>query len=277
MKRYLLTAFVGMIFLGGCQSVAPKPMAHPQTQEDLVRYQPSPHPEELIAYSKPILLFLQSNLEQTDFAPQLQEGFYRILEERAGFQRIPAKRYAYRRNLPELAGLNPLQLSHQLKLAEAMEADYLARMEIGPNESEDQSNYQGSLKVEIIETKTGEALFVESLTLKNPGHESALRAFAPKIEKAFPLKGYLLQTRANKRFAKISLGRSRGIALGREFTLHKRTLEPIGQERQKERIHPIEVSRGRVVLLKEYESWLELEEETRAKALEGMPVLSRPR
>ena len=99
------------------------------------------------------------------------------------------------------------------------------------------------------------------------------------VQKFFPLRGFILETRGGHQVAKISLGRSLGVKLNREFHIRERSVENkivSGVVRKVISFSPIALATGKVIRVMENESWIAIDKKDRIKIKSGQVVFSLP-
>ena len=250
---HFLILLLGFSLAAGCSPSLPNPLSAPKTERDLKRLEVA---ESRLTYRPKSLLILPSPLEGEE-AKALFYFSASLFKAQAGLTPIDRNLLLKLIKRSENKDFNPRNLVQSIALAENLSADYLLLMRKTLLKGKEATYLQ------LIDPVSTERLFEATLPWPPKGSSKLER----RLQEKFPLLGVILETRGSGQFAKISLGKSFGVKVGRSFIVK---IKPQGTEQKA-------LARGKVVQVKENDSWLEIDREDREQIMIGQEAQSRPK
>ncbi|MBF0239992.1 MAG: hypothetical protein HQM12_20005 [SAR324 cluster bacterium] len=228
MKNYLIPFLIIVAFVVGCAQ-APinfnQALLYPEDQQSAEN---SPTPEDLnppknyIAFTA-----VRVHSQLTRYHQALTLGFIQAsIETYTTLGIVPEYQIenilssdTYRSQKPEIADVS-------VEMGAMLQAKYVALVNILPNLVElEEGNWGTYVNLEIYQVSPKRLAFKDTFSYTMSQSKQAWLELKPKIQQAFPLRGFVLETRNHRAYAKVSLGKNNGIKKGRKLSIFKRVLE----------------------------------------------------
>lgn len=169
-----------------------------------------------------------------------------------------------------------------IQLGKSLNAQFVSQMQIVIAESKIVDNidhYKAIANLTIFTTSSGQVVFKQDVVFDTQEVEDSKRKLKKMVQTYFPLKGYILETRGGRQYAKISLGSSLGIEPGREFLVRDRVVKNeivSGFARRTVSYPTLALANVSVIKVMEDESWVAIDKDDRSKIRVGHVVFSQP-
>ena len=179
-------------------------------------------------------------------------------------------------------GFQPQNVAEALALGKEMDTTYVAQLRISLLESKVINNidrFKAKINLTVFTTNSGQIILSQDVLYNSNLSNRKQKDFQEMIQTFFPLRAYILQTRGGHQVAKISIGRSLGIKLGREFLIRDRKVDTIlmmGMARKTISFSSDVLAKGTVIKVLENESWLSIPQKDRHKIRIGQAAFSEP-
>ena len=222
--RFVVTFFRANRFLSGvwlllmvsCTSVIP----YHQSQVEISDQQMAPYPPQPLE-----LIEKQDFIVFANFPPSLnaqQEQFFQILKEQilehGHLQQVADSRIQYaKKPLGTLKNTKDL-----LKLGLLLKTKYIASFEwTKPT----RKGVDAFVKIKIYRVFPENLLLQIGVDLKKEQIEKLKKGLKLRVQQALPQRGFILETKANKTWIQISLGKQDQIGINRRLTIYRRNIE----------------------------------------------------
>ena len=139
--------------------------------------------------------------------------------------------------------------------------------------------FQVDIRLAIYDVSSHQNVMTKVIRYDSSNPVKSEKLLRTEIQKHFPLRGYIVETRGNRQIGKISLGKSLGITLQREFHVRTRTVEQSVVDalvRRKVTFSRQPLATVKVVKILENESWVEILEKDRPAIRVGQVVFALP-
>ncbi len=90
---------------------------------------------------------------------------------------------------------------------------------------ENVDQFKANINLTVFTTDSGQVIFQQNIHYDSQKYERSYKKLRQLIQTYFQIRGYILETRGAHQVAKISLGRSVGIELGRKIQIRERTVK----------------------------------------------------
>jgi hypothetical protein len=278
------TVIILLVWLGGCAPQRIDPMQLPVQPEDSVQTTHPPSTAELTRKAR-VLLPLVVYRDETVTGKRLQavlEFIHKTFEAHGDFAVIPQKDVETLLADPANRQYQTANVSDAIQLGRSLKADFVSQMQITITESKVEKGidrFSANVNLTVFTTDSGQVVVRQDIgyhSHKLSESEKQLRAL---VQQYFPLRGFILETRGGRQVAKLSVGRSLGVTLGREFQVRERTIKTEyvdGVAVQTIAYAPPVIAIIKVFLLGEEDCWAQVKEADRSKIQVGQSVFSLP-
>lgn len=273
-----------VLLASSCAKKRVDPYALPILPEDRVTAEFAPTEEELVPVPQRMLLLAAAGNEAAS-----QNRLERIL----AFVRSGMGRYGNIRCVPqresedvlreeEFRLFRPESISEVVRLGKRVEARFATQLRVAVRETEsdeEPDRLVADIDLTVVATGSGRTVFKENLKYDSARPQRSLKTIGKPVQRHFPIKGFILETRGGRQVAKISVGRSLGVELNRLFHVRERFVarEVVRGAVRKSIDYSREVvAPVRVIRVMENESWVSVPEGRRSKVMLGQVLFSQP-
>ncbi len=283
-KFLLLTMLALILVLGGCAPKDVNPLSLPITEKDKETALFPPESDELSVAPR-ILLTLVVFKEQTVTDARLSStlGFiHSIFEENGNFSAVPQNKVRELLAREENQHFQASNIADAIQLGASLEADFVGQLQVMIGESQVVDNidhYKANVNFTIFTADSGQVVFKKDIVYDTLDPETSKKELKKLVQENFPLRGFILETRGDRQYAKISLGRSLGIKIGREFQVRERMVKNevvMGMTRKTISFAPLALATLPVIEAMEDASWVRVDAKFRETVKKGHVVFSRP-
>jgi hypothetical protein len=207
---------------------------------------------------------------------------HRSFETNANFSAIPMKKVdellASEANRRFMAS----NVADAIQLGTTLGADFVGQVQIMVGESQvvkSIDHFVANVNLTIFTTDSGQVIFKKDFAYDSQDPEGSEADLKKLVQQYFPLRAYILETRGDRQYAKISIGRSLGIKTGREFLVRQRTVKNdivMGLSRRSVSYSPLALASVKVMEVMEDESWVFIGKRDRDKVMKGQTVFAKP-
>jgi hypothetical protein len=280
-----LTAVLALlVWLGGCAPQRVDPMQLPMLAEDEVQAPHPPSDEELTRKAQ-VLLPLVVYRDETVTEARLQEVLdfiHRTFEAHGNFAVIPRQDVQVLLADPANRQYQTANVSDAIQLGRSLEAAFVSQMQVTIAESKMEQGidrFIANINLTVFTTESGQVVIRQDIRYNSRRIQDSQNQLKTLVQQYFPLRGYILETRGGRQVAKLSLGRSLGISLGREFQVRERTVSTEyidGTARQTISYEPAVIAIIEIIQLGEEDSWAQVKEADRSRIRVGQTVFALP-
>ncbi len=198
------------------------------------------------------------------------------------FSPVPQTKVEELLNTDENRKFQASNVADAIQLGKSLNASFVAQLQVMIGESQVINNidhYKSNVNMTIFTADSGQVVFKKDIVYDTQDYEQSDIDLKKMIQQYFPLRGYILETRGGRQFAKISVGRSLGIKLDRQFQIRERDVKEeivMGVTRRTVSFSPLALATVTVVKVMEDSSWVSIEEKDRIKVKQGQVVFSMP-
>ncbi len=234
-----------LLLVGGCQGTPMIGANTPQEDLDQERSATYPSDEEIYRPASETIAFLpvQQVGKLSRYHRAVSVAFVQsTLEEFSGFQILADQRVletlslSQFRSVPESCRLQASEpcIEAALGVGRYLKADYIALMRLTPSpvrEAENDWSTYVTLKIHRVDPEATPQLrptkrLDEELTFVSSQAVPLRQEFGQRIRKAFPIQGFILETRGGRAYALINLGEEhhdKGIVPGATLSIYRRS------------------------------------------------------
>lgn len=282
-KTILLLLFTGLLIMFiGCQKKINFLAAgvYPEDEKE----SPFPPKAEELRPTKYAIAFvpIEPNPHLTRHHLTLSRSFIQsILEESGNLRIIEDYRVDNALKFTEFKDFDVTSMEDVIKLGEFLKVKYIAVLRVQESPLQvDEDDWATYINVRISQLSPTKVALDESFNYVFSKSIKIKREFRTKVEAAFPLRGFILETRNRHAYARISLGRNHSIRPERVFQVYRRIIEvqefsdgsTKTSESYSKLLGEIEISE-----VAENESWgIVKKQEDRSKILKGDAVFLKP-
>jgi len=282
--RFFLLLCSSFIFLSSCTVKQIDPLSFKVLKDDLQQTEHPPTPDELVIQKNilmPVIVFKDQTVTETRMNDILS-FIYNILEQQANFSVIPASQISQMLEKDENRGIQLSNVSAVIQLGQQQNATHISQMQITIQKSsviKNVDHYEANIKMTVFTTNSREHVFSKDILYNTQDKRDSTSSFKEIVQTYFPLKGYILESRGNHQVAKVSLGRSLGITIGRELMVRERTKQTEivnGESRTTISFTPIAVATVKVIKVMENDCWVAIDKDDQKKIKKGQVIFTSP-
>jgi len=282
--RTFIAIFAAIILIGGCAGKQINPLSLPITGSDRVQTAFPPTGDELIIRTQLLLpLVVYKDQTTTDQRlMQILEFVHQGFEQNANIAAIPQQEVENLLSKEENRRFQATNVADAIQLGMSLKAQFVSQMQITIIESKvvkGVDQFKANINLTIFTTGSGQVVFQKDFGLDTQKFEKSENELKLLVQRSFPIRGYILETRGGHQVAKISLGRSMGIKLNREFHIRERNVKTeivSGVTRKVVSFPTAALATAKVIKIMENESWILIEKSDRAKIKLGQVVFTLP-
>ena len=272
------------LLVSSCSEKKIDPYALPIAPEDLITAEFPPTREELVPVLEQMLILVAAGNGSVS-----QDRLDHILAfVRSGVHYysnvtcIPPQELEEALKEKAFRAFQPDSVSEVIRLGRKLNARFAIQLrttfkETKPNEGVDR--FAAKVSLTAIRTDSGRIMFTESLEYNSSDPKRSMKTLGRQVQKYFPIQGFILETRGNRQVAKISVGRSLGVKLGRVFFVRERVIENMAVTGGVGKVTSYSrnvVAPVRVFRVMENESWVFIPKKNRSKIQLGQVLFSQP-
>lgn len=226
----LIAVFCGVFLISACTPKKIDPMAFQILEADKIEAQHPPTEEELVLRPY-ILLPLVVYKDQTTTDARLNDLLHFIhssLKKNGNFSIIPKNQVDALLAKEENNHFQPSNIADAIQLGTSVNATFVSQMQITIIESKMVDNmdvFKANISLTVFTTDSGQVVFQQDIKWDAKKPERSNKKLKQLVQTYFQIRGYILETRGAHRVAKISLGRSVGIELGRKMQIRERIVK----------------------------------------------------
>ena len=182
----------------------------------------------------------------------------------------------------EFQSFRPDSTADAARLGRRLHARYIGQLRLTMQEARLEKGvdrFIANANFIVFAAESGQTLFSGDIQYDSSNLRKSLQRLAEHIQIHFPIKAFILETRGDRQVAKISVGRSLGVELDRQFHVHERTVEHTmapGSIRKRISYSQEVIALVRVIRVMENESWVSVPEKERGKIKLGQVLFSQP-
>ncbi len=284
LSRFTIAVFLGCFLAMACTVVSVDPDSLSVLAIDNEQAEFPPTPQEQVTRPN-LLLSLIVSKDPTVIESRLKQILHFVhneFEQHGNFTAIPQQQVKAFLSSEENRRFQARNVADAIQLGKSLKATFVAQMKIAVLEArlvDNVDQYKANINLTIFTTGSGQVVFEKDITFDTEYQEESSTDLKKLVQDYFKLRGFILETRGGHHVAKISLGRSLGIKLDREFEIRERTVvtEIVdGVSRQTIQIPVVALATVRVIKVMENEAWVEVDEGDRSKVKKGQMVFSLP-
>ena len=278
----LLLVFGCIILLSGCTQKKVDPLAFPILEADKLEAQYPPKEEELILRPN-ILLPLLVFKDQTVTDERLNEITHFInstFEKYGNFSIISKNQTDTLLAKAENKHFQSSNIADAIQLGTSVNADFVSQMQATIIESkmvENVDRFKANINLTVFTTSSGQVIIQQNIHYDSQKFDRSYKKLKQLIQAYFPIRGYILETRGAHQVAKISLGRSVGIELGRKIQIRERTVKSQIINGVSRRIVSFDVNTlatTKVIKVMEDDSWVLVNKKDQSKIKKGQVIFT---
>ncbi|MCP4297325.1 MAG: hypothetical protein GY786_17115 [Proteobacteria bacterium] len=283
-KINFLGIMIFSVLLNSCNQVEIDPLKLTILPVDRETASFPPSKEELMVQPR-VLFPLIVYRGETVTTPRFQKAyqfFQESFEKYGDFTFIPLATVQELLDKEENKHFQASNVADAIELANGQNASFVVQIGIDILEAKRVKaidHFKINIDAGVITTSTGQVIFKNNILVDTLKPEESEAAIKKQVQEHFPVKGYILETRGGHQVAKISIGRSRGIRMGRELLVRDRIVKTVmvnGMVRKTVTFSPQAVANVKVIKVHEDESWISIDEELRKGIKLGQVVFTEP-
>ncbi len=280
----IMLILAGVFLLSGCATKKINPLSLPVQKSDYLEARFPPNVDELVLRPY-ILLPLVTVKDQTVTKARLDDIRHFIhssLENNGNFSVITTDQTNAIMAKEENRHFQPANIADAIQLGASVNANFVSQMEITIVESKMVKNidfFKANVNLTIFTTDSGQVVIKQDVTYDSEDIEQSDEALRKLIQTYFPIRGYILETRGGHQVAKISLGRSTGIRLGRKIQIRERNVHSEivnGVSRRNVTFGTVALTTAEVVRVQEDDSWIQINKGDQHKIKKGQVIFTTP-
>lgn len=272
------------LLIGSCATKQINPLTLPLKPSDSEETRFPPTESELVLRPH-ILLPLVTAKDPTVTDERLRDVLHFVhtsLEKNGHFSVLSRQETSILLKKEENKHFQPGNIADAIQLGATVNADFVSQMQITVIESKMVNNvdhFKANVNLTIFTTGSGQVVVKNDIVYDSQELEESKRDLKKLVQTYFPIRGYILETRGGHQVAKISLGRSVGIELGRNVQVRERevTDEIVnGVARRTVSFAAAALTTAEVIKVQEDHSWILIEEGDRHKIKKGQVIFTLP-
>jgi hypothetical protein len=272
------------ILLSGCAQKRINPLTLPILKSDSIETRFPPSTDELILRPY-ILLPLITYKDQTVTESRLNDILHFIhssLEENGNFSVMTREQTSQLLAKEENRHFQPRNIADAIQLGVSINVDFVSQMQITIIESKMVKNIdhiKANVNLTLFTTGSGQVIIKHNALYDSQNLERSDEALRRLVQTNFPIRGFILETRGGHQVAKISLGRSAGIKLGRQILIRERQVNSQivnGVSRKTITFNATALAKTEVIQVLENESWLAVNKGDQHKIKKGQVIFTLP-
>jgi|GEM_PF-1673012 len=280
----LLVIFGSVILLSGCAQKKIDPLTFPILEADKLEAQYPPSKDELVLRPN-ILLPLLVFKSQTVTEGRLKEISHFVnssFKQYGNFSIISQNQTDTLLAKKENKHFQPSNVADAIQLGSSVNADFVSQMQATIIESKMVDNvdrFKANINLTVFRTDSGQVVVQENIRYDSQKYDRSYKDLKQLIQTYFQIRGYILETRGAHQVAKISLGRSVGIELGRKIQIRERIVKTQIINDVSHSIISFDVNalaETEVIKVMEDDSWVLVNKKDQVKIKKGQVVFTMP-
>ena len=177
----------------------------------------------------------------------------------------------------------PGNIADAIQLGASINVDFVSQMQITIIESKMVKNIdhiKANVNLTLFTTGSGQVIIKHDALYDSQNLERSDEALRQLVQTNFPIRGFILETRGGHQVAKISLGRSAGIKLGRQILIRERQVNSQivnGVSRKTITFKAAALAKTKVIQVLENESWVAVNKGDQHKIKKGQVIFTLPK
>lgn len=273
----LVFVFISIILFYGCSKDVPSLSQAKIFSEDEKETPFPPESKDLFLVRNSIAIFsIVKDPALSDYHKNFAVNFTQALWDEVGHvQIIPEYRVKNALNHHEFVNFDSQKMDDILKLGRFLKVTFMASIDVSAVEEETEGDWACKVKSLVYSVSNSKSVFDESYIWKISDSISLWNQLKPKVQTAFPLNGFILETRNHHTWAKINLGKRHNLKIGRKIKIFRRKLQKLKSNgKSTDRIEYNPIGTMTITYLKERESWGLVDPNDRSKILKGDAVFT---
>jgi hypothetical protein len=280
----LFVIMLALIFITGCTPKDVDPLTLPVMEKDLETAPFPPETEELTITPRlllPLVVFKDQTVTDTRLNQTI--GFINsTFEEYGNFSVIPQNKVKELLSSEENQRFQASNIADAIQLGSSLNASFVGQLQVMISEAQVVDNidhFKSNVNLTIFTTDSGQVVFKKDIQYDTLDPEASKLNLKKLVQEGFPLRGFILETRGERQYAKISMGKSLGIKIGREFQVRERVVKNevvMGLTRKTISFSNLSLATLPVIEVMEDESWLRIDAKFRDMVKKGHVVFSKP-
>lgn len=276
--------FITILLATSCAEKKIDPYALQILPEDKVASKFPPTKEELVPVLEQMVLLVASKNETVSQTrlDQLVTFIRSGISNHSNVKNIPSEKLDETFKEKEFHAFQPDNVSEAIRLGKKLNARFVSQLQLSIKEAkmvEGVDRFKANVNFSVFTTDSGQIMFKQNLEYDSSNPTESNVKLKEVIQKYFPVKGYILETRGNHQVAKISVGRSLGVTLNQMFNVRARTVEStvtFGFVRRSVSYSQEVIAPVTVIKVMENEAWVSIPEKDRPKIKLGQVLFSLP-
>lgn len=278
----LLFVFCSILLLAGCAGPKINPLTLPVLDSDSEEARFPPSADELVLRPY-ILLPLTTSTGETVTEARLRDVHHFIhssLEQGGNFKVISPEQTNKILVREENRHFQPANIADAIQLGASVNANFVSQMEVTIIESKlvkSVDHFKANINLTIFTTDSGQVVIKQDIIYDTAELEDSEESLRKLVQTYFPIRGYILETRGGHQVARISLGRSAGIELGRKIQIRERDVRAEivnGIARKTVTFGAAALTTAGVVRVQENDAWILIEKGDRHKIKKGQVIFT---
>jgi len=270
-----------LVLFVGCATPQIKPLDLAIDQE-ITTFPPSP--EELLHHTRLIAEVLTTQGSTVTPARQLEilTFLHQSMESFGDFSYIPPMDVAAQLKTAPFVGFEPHSVVETLKLSASIGAEFASQVEIHITKSQLKQGidqFSADIQLALFKVSTGQLIFKEKVVYSSANPLRSKKRFKKSIQSSFPLKGFIIETRGGREVAKITLGASFGLQIGRKVLIRSRKIRHQlvrGIDQTQISYSTEALAKGEVIQVSTNDAWIWIPEAKRSQFRTGDLVFTLP-
>lgn len=281
---FFLLLCCSFILFSACTVKQIDPMSFKVQKEDLQQAEHPPTHDELSIQQNillPIIVYQDPTVTETR-GKEILSFIHGMLEKQGNFSIIPSFQIDQMLEKDENRGIQLSNVSAMIQLGQQQNATHISQLQITIQKSSVVKNidhYEANIKLTVFTTNSREHVFSKDILFNTQNKKDSKSALKELVQTYFPLKGYILETRGNHQVAKISLGRSLGIEIGRKLDVRERLKQTEivnGESRTTVSFSPNAIATVKVIRIMENDCWVTIDKDDQKKIKKGQVIFTTP-
>ncbi len=220
-----LSGVWAVLILGSCTSVIP----YHEAQIELTDQKTAPYPPKSVELiKKQDFIFFEAF---PNSLTSKQEEFLKILKDQilkhGHLQQLPESRIQHAKQ--QVLSLKDEQAV--LKFGQLLKTRYVGIFQFTDHPETDQKPADALIQIKIYQVSPERLILQTGVYLQKTQEDSLKEGLKLRVQKALPQRGFILETKANRTWIKISLGKQDKIRNNRRFRIYRRTFDESTNEK----------------------------------------------
>ena len=220
------------VFLSSCTSVIPYHEATIEiSDQKTARYPPS----NIDLLEKQDFIFFITLPQKDHVLTVEQKNLVKMLQEQVlyygNLQELPENRIQYAKRQPKFQNLRSEK--EILKLGRSLKVQYASILEVTDPPKKSPQSVSAFAKIKIYQIFPESLILQTGISFEKEKEDEIKKGIKLRIQTALPQRGFILETKANRTWIKISLGQQDHIFPNRRFRIYRRSFHESQKGREK--------------------------------------------